>query len=666
MKKIKILLFTLFYVSVGNAQQVFSLDDDQNYIDSLQTIIDKSPSDSTIAILHLKLSNLYRRNKQLERSQNHLTEAKKHIKQNAFLKDYLSYFDGLQFLNNGDYQGFDKALIKADDGLKKYKNKEAFRLRALILSNHAIMQQVFGREAEAVKIIIHHAIPLAVKSNDNELVGNLYKSLGIIFMNYPERKKAYNYLSEAIAYLKKADKGSPTFKENFIEALVVHSENLLELENYTLANSCLNTAYSILKTHPNSNLNSIYCYAKGLYFHKTKQYHKAIPIYQKGIENTVIHNGQFTKFRLQFALHQTYMALKEYGKSKELLLSLLTNNTYLKGDQKNYLKDLAFVSEQLGDINQSNQYYKSYITLNDSLNNATHKEEIIELEAKFNKSQNEHKIKQLQSQKVKAELLARNNRLQYLIIVLAAGVLLTMLIFVLYHLRIKNKLEIERNLKNKQTINWLKNQKEVEVMQAMIDGEELERKRIARELHDGIGSKLSALKIMLARLELKTAPGEIEGINELLSNSINELRQVSYNLIPESLTKLGLEKALSDLCHLLHSDSIKIEFQSFGIDDDIPISSQINIYRIVQELLNNALKHSECTEILVSCSQNGDAFLISVEDNGKGFDVEDSSRKSGIGLKNLKSRVEMLHGTYNIESNNEGTCYDIELNIATR
>lgn len=663
MKKVQLLIIVLFQVYVCNAQQVFSLDDDQRSIDSLQTIINKSSSDSIKAILNLKLSNLYRRNRQVELSIVHLTKAKASIKNNAFLKDYLLYFEAILLLNKGDYEGFDKALIKSNEKLKKYKFKEAYRLRATILSNHAIMQQVFNNEQKAIKIIIDEAIPIALKSEDNELVGNLYKSLGIIFMNYPERKKANEYLKEALIYLKKADKASPTFKENFVETLVVYSENLTELQNYKLANICLKHAYEILKNHPKSNLNSIYYYSKGLYFHKNKQYKKAISNYTKGIDNTILHNGLFTKFRLQFAMHQSYMALKDYTKSKDILSELLTTNIYLKVDQKNYMKDLAIVYEKLGDINKSNQFYKSYIKLNDSLNEVSHKNEVLKQEAKFKKTLNENKIKQLESQKIRAELEAKNDKLQYIVMFLIAGVLVIVLVMVLFYLKNKNRFEIEKNLKNQQKIILLKNQKEVEVMQAMIDGEELERKRIARELHDGIGSKLSALKIMLNRIQPNTNTREIIQINELLSTSINELRQVSYNLVPESLSNLGLVNALSDLCHLLHSDTIKIEFQTFGISHDIPVSIQINIYRIVQELINNALKHSECSEILVSCTQNENTFFISVEDNGKGFNIENLNAKSGLGLKNLKSRVEMLKGVYNFESSSNGTYYNIELNI---
>ncbi|UPT69860.1 MAG: histidine kinase [Flavobacterium sp. JAD_PAG50586_2] len=334
-------------------------------------------------------------------------------------------------------------------------------------------------------------------------------------------------------------------------------------------------------------------------------------------------------------------------------------------DQVPYTKELALIYKQLNDYPKALEYFEKYMVLNDSLNQISYKNEIADLEAEFKNKENTIKINQLKIQKNSAELKAQNNRLKYSIFGITTMVLLILILFILLYQRKKNQLIKEKYLKNKQEIRILKNQKELEVIQAMMDGEELERKRIARELHDGIGSKLSALKIKLSHLKPSDTSynGNLENINQLLGTSINELQQISYNLVPESLLKLGLENAVSDLCHLLHSESVKIEFQSFGITQDIPIPNQINIYRIVQELINNALKHAECSEILVSCSQNENTFYIAVEDNGIGYDIEKVKVKPGQGLKNLKNRIEMLNGIFNIESSSGGTFYNIELTL---
>lgn len=213
-----------------------------------------------------------------------------------------------------------------------------------------------------------------------------------------------------------------------------------------------------------------------------------------------------------------------------------------------------------------------------------------------------------------------------------------------------------------QELSNLKREKEIEIMHTMINVEEAERKRVARDLHDSIGSKLSALKIIFANAQTKK-DDDASKINAILENSISELRQISYNLVPESLLKLGLEKALGDLCFMLRSDTVSIEFHSYEIDDLMPLTTQTNIFRIVQELLNNALKHSKATQILVSCSQNSNRFFISVEDNGIGFDFSTIEENMGLGIKNIKSRIELLNGSFDCESNSNGTSYNIELEV---
>ena len=187
---------------------------------------------------------------------------------------------------------------------------------------------------------------------------------------------------------------------------------------------------------------------------------------------------------------------------------------------------------------------------------------------------------------------------------------------------------------------------------------------MARDLHDGLGSMLSGLKLHLSKLTNDNAT-DLKNVNNQLDNSIKELRQIAQNMMPESLLKLGLNAALQDLCLRFSSSTVLIEFHSLGIQDSISESQQIAIYRIVQELINNAIKHSNASSILVSCTQNGSRFFITVEDNGKGFDVKKQTSVVSMGLKNIKNRVEFLNGKLEIDSEPEnGTAFNIELNVA--
>jgi two-component system NarL family sensor kinase len=138
-------------------------------------------------------------------------------------------------------------------------------------------------------------------------------------------------------------------------------------------------------------------------------------------------------------------------------------------------------------------------------------------------------------------------------------------------------------------------------------------------------------------------------------------------MMPESLLLMGLEPALKDMCDSLSSDTTTVVFQPFGIQRDIHPEVQINIYRIVQELLTNAVRHAHAGEILVQCSQNGTRFFITLEDNGQGFDAAAVAAKPGIGLSNARSRVEYLNGKLDIVSApGEGTTINIEFDVTTR
>ncbi|HEX7757714.1 MAG TPA: ATP-binding protein, partial [Niabella sp.] len=156
---------------------------------------------------------------------------------------------------------------------------------------------------------------------------------------------------------------------------------------------------------------------------------------------------------------------------------------------------------------------------------------------------------------------------------------------------------------------------------------------------------------------------ELNRVIGQLDNSIIELRRIARNMMPDTLLKLGLEMALKDLCEAYNTPKMEVSFQAMNIATDIPLSNQTNIYRIIQELISNAVKHAHAGRILVQCSQNGPLFLITIEDNGTGFDTAVLDTKKGLGWSNIKNRVAFLKGKLEIHSQaSEGTTINIELN----
>lgn len=183
----------------------------------------------------------------------------------------------------------------------------------------------------------------------------------------------------------------------------------------------------------------------------------------------------------------------------------------------------------------------------------------------------------------------------------------------------------------------------------LMEGQEEERKRISRELHDGIGQLLTAIRFRLGEIEgnenLKI------GIRQMLDETIAETRRISNNLMPSILIDFGLEAALKKLCQQLESSSsiqVALIFQEDLDTGPLPFEVITHIYRIIQEALNNAVKYAEATEIEVAVYHSKSAVTAEIADNGKGFDS--SVKSSGRGLKNMSERVSMLKGSLKINS----------------
>jgi two-component system, NarL family, sensor kinase len=662
MKNIVIIAFLILISLESFSQQINSLKDDEKLKDSIALLIKTSKNDSLKSYYGFRLASLYKKDNQIEKFEEYLKIGNRFSNKYPYLKDCSGYYNALKNLNQANIDLFFKEIYSTRNKLKKYHFKESYELQAMILQNMAIYYDNNGDSQKAMQLLIEEAIPMAKKSNNSIMLGSLYKTIGIRMMENSERIKADFYFQKAIQQFDSKQKDSPIYKEEKLAIQIITAENLLDLGKLTEAKKLLDKAYLILIKHKNSNMNEQFYYSNGYYYYKSQKYENAIQNYDIGIKLALLKNNSFTT-RLKLGKYDALFALENYKEAYGIISDLIKAG-YLTIDEKIFCYlELSKTLVKLGEYKKASYYSQKYIRINDSLVKENSKNEILRLEAKFKNSENENKIKQLKIQKDKVALVAQNYRMRYITFASIFGVLAILLFFIVASFKNKNKLAQAIDLKNKQEINFLKTQKEIEVMQAMINGEEAERKRIARDLHDGIGSRLSALKMQFQDLtEDQNKSNEFANFNEMLSTAIIDLRQIAFNLMPETLIKLGLELALQDLCHTLATEKIAIVFQSSQIDKNISESNQITIFRIIQELINNALKHSKCTEIIVDCNQNNNLFLITVEDNGIGIDSNAIENFSGLGLKNLKNRIDILNGTLEIKnSNKSGTVINIEL-----
>lgn len=218
-------------------------------------------------------------------------------------------------------------------------------------------------------------------------------------------------------------------------------------------------------------------------------------------------------------------------------------------------------------------------------------------------------------------------------------------------------------LEKERTSLKLKGQKEL--LNAILQAQEEERKRIAEGLHNGIGQMLYAAKLNIEQIRIDAKnPGTDQftnakkQVNKLLEEAIKQTRTISHELVPTILQDFGLEGAVQDLVKRYNGQHHAIQLEIFGLDLRLDKYVEIALYRMAQELLNNIVKHAQATQIKVQLVKGENGIVLKVTDNGKGFNVQ--KNKKGMGLRSIRDRVELLNGTIYIQSTpNLGTSVHI-------
>jgi two-component system, NarL family, sensor kinase len=207
---------------------------------------------------------------------------------------------------------------------------------------------------------------------------------------------------------------------------------------------------------------------------------------------------------------------------------------------------------------------------------------------------------------------------------------------------------------------------------AVIEAEEEERQRIARDLHDGVGQMMSAAKMNLSAFE-----SDIQFANEeqrlsfstiirLVDDSCKEVRHVSHNMMPNALLKNSLANAIRDFVDKMDKKALQVHLYTEGLDERLDSNIETVFYRVIQECVNNVIKHASATTLDISVIREKDGISATIEDNGKGFDTTDKEKFGGIGLKNILTRVEYLKGTVEFDSApGKGTLVSLHVPFAT-
>lgn len=296
---------------------------------------------------------------------------------------------------------------------------------------------------------------------------------------------------------------------------------------------------------------------------------------------------------------------------------------------------------------------------------------------KFSELESEKRAQQLRLSKLETEqknndinifkkLLAYKEKINsyYAIFIL---IFIVLIILLLYAYKQRAKSMKQRDELHALAIEKEKQNSKISTLTALLEGQEQERGRLARDLHDGLGGLLSGTKLQLSYLN----PHQSESIEEGISKSINqidgaveELRRVAHNLMPDLLMKYGLKVGIQEFAFRISNSALDIHTEFINYSNSISEEKQLILYRIIQELVNNAIKHAHTSEIIIQVSEEENLLNLTVEDNGKGFDPKSLDLKKTAGFHNIESRVQFLRGTMNIRSElNIGTSIELQIPI---
>ena len=333
--------------------------------------------------------------------------------------------------------------------------------------------------------------------------------------------------------------------------------------------------------------------------------------------------------------------------------------------EKYSLLGLSEIAEKQHHYDQVASYLHRYIAVKDTIARQANERQINELEARYQTLRKEEEIGRLEAQDKISHL--QINRQWILIGMLVGGIVVLVIIAGLVYVNIRR-----RQLLQRQQIRELEKERQLVAVRSVLKGEEEERSRLARDLHDGVGGLLSGVKFSLSAMKgnVYLPEEQVQAFNhavDQLDQSIGELRRVSHNMMPESLIKFGLTEALANYCENLNlSGKIRVQFQVYGLTQRPGPDIEVILYRMVQELLNNVIRHAGATTVLVQLMQEEDRFHLTVEDNGKGFDVGSVMDGRGAGLANVRARVDYLGGRLDIRSApGEGTSVSVEGPLST-
>lgn len=579
----------------------------QYIIDSVQFVIENSTDEKekikAYFVLHEKLLS-----KDFDEC---LSAAQKGVSLSKKINDSASFgaFQsaiGRAYYFKGNYDSAATYYYKAIDILRKKGDQS--KLAAALNDLGRLYRKT--RDLERALQIYDEAFSIYKNLNDEEGMGTILNESGVVFEYKEDYEEAISRYKRSLSTRQKMnDTVGIAYSLNFIGGAYTQQKKFKEAEDYLVRSlelrKKLKDSFTIALSY--SDL--------GYMYKEQNSFDKAIEEYNQS--NIIAINMKFA----------------------DLLLS-------------NY-RELAIITEKKGDYSQSLDYYKKQAALKDSIYSGEKMKQIEQLNAKYQTEKKEQQLKLQQTQ------ISRKNFL--LLGISIASALLVLFGFTFHRKRqLQNKMMLQTEVMKQQDI----------AARAVINAEENERKRIAADLHDGVGQMMSAAKMNLSAFENEISFKDdsqkmsFDRLIGLVDESCKEIRSVSHQMMPNALLKSGLASAVKEFIDKIDNRILKINLHAEGLNERLDSNTETVLYRVIQECVNNVIKHSGADNLDISLIRDADGIAATVEDNGRGFNTSDKQKFEGIGLKNIRSRVEFLKGSVDFDSSpGKGTLVAIHIPV---
>ena len=565
----------------------------------------------------------------------------------------------LIFFNSFSVFSQDQQLLKLEAEFDKIDyNTRLNQLKGIDVSKLSIQEKALVEHLYGKTYYLYNsgsgAVEHFIKAKNLYLKAKDYDKATELSLTLAEQKRLSEYkyeeykplLDEAIKYAEKSNKEDllcATYLEVGISLQESEPQKAIEFheKGLKIAQRIKNQIYEI---RFNRNIGLTYCefikdFEKALYFQNLSLEQSKKLKYTEGIAYAYVNLASIARKKGEFNKAINYYNIVEklkfdnYRTNFNIILYQYISNTY----------------REMKDFEKAIEYLDKKKVLEEIVSKRDEEKYIRDINTKY-----ETREKELENQELK--LKDEKNKL---VIYSFIGVFLIFLAgayFRISHINKKKKIaEQDRLIQSQKLENVLKDQ-ELKEIDKILEGQEKERLKIANDLHDNLGSILATLKLNFQNLYSQKDNNEngqelFDKTNELIEEAYQKVRGMAHAKNAGVIGSEGLVPAVQNIAKKIAiPGKLKVQVIPFGMTKRFENAMEVNLFRMIQEILTNAIKHAQATEITVSLTQDEDSINIIIEDNGKGFNPKSITKKEGMGLNNITKKVEQLNGTFNIDS----------------